>query len=138
MEVVIKSIKELPGVAEDILKKYKDYKIFFLYGNLGAGKTTLVQAFCKQLGIKEPVTSPTFAIIQEYKTGKGQVYHLDLYRIKNHAELEEIGIQEYLESGSYCFIEWPQLLEDFIEQPLVKVEIIAMQNEKRNIKLRVV
>ena len=84
------------------------------------------------------VTSPTFALVQEYKLEKGSVYHLDLYRVKNVQELKEIGVEEYLDSSNYCFIEWPQLLEEIIEQQYVKVEIQTLENEKRKLNLQVI
>jgi tRNA threonylcarbamoyladenosine biosynthesis protein TsaE len=134
-EIFINNINGLPSAAERIVKEFPEQRLFFFYGNLGAGKTTLIQHLCKLLGVQEPVTSPTFALVQEYHTKTDTLYHIDLYRVNKKEDLFEIGIGEYLDSGNYCFIEWPQLVEALADS-YVKVEITVMENEKRRVKLQ--
>jgi tRNA threonylcarbamoyladenosine biosynthesis protein TsaE len=102
------TLEMLEPVAAEIFKLVPNRKIFLFYGTLGAGKTTLVQAFCKVLGLKDQVQSPTFGLVHEYGSGSSTVYHFDLYRLKSASELEEIGFYEYLNSNALCFIEWPE------------------------------
>jgi tRNA threonylcarbamoyladenosine biosynthesis protein TsaE len=112
-------------------------KIFLLEGDLGAGKTTFVQAFCKQLGVTDQVQSPTFSIINEYRTsGNERVVHMDLYRVKHIAELKDLCIDEYIESGDYCFIEWPELLYEYLCDKFISVYIEHAENNTRHIKLK--
>ncbi|EAS19480.1 conserved hypothetical protein [Flavobacteria bacterium BBFL7] len=117
-------IDDIDQVARQILSQTSN-KVFLLDAPMGSGKTTLINAMCKQLGIKEVTSSPTFSIVNEYKTDKLTVYHFDLYRIKDKTELFDIGIEEYLDSNAYLFIEWPDLLIPYLEQfTTVKIEII--------------
>ncbi|MBF4983218.1 tRNA (adenosine(37)-N6)-threonylcarbamoyltransferase complex ATPase subunit type 1 TsaE [Nonlabens mediterrranea] len=117
-------IDDIDQVARQILSQTSN-KVFLLDAPMGSGKTTLINAMCKQLGIKEVTSSPTFSIVNEYKTDKLTVYHFDLYRIKDKTELFDIGIEEYLDSNAYLFIEWPDLLTPYLEQfTTVKIEII--------------
>ncbi len=110
MKFVVQSFDELEKAAQEIIDR-AEYKIFTLTGNLGAGKTTMVKAFGKILGSNDPITSPTFSLVNEYMIPSGKIYHFDLYRIKNKEELLNIGFDEYIDSGSYCFIEWPEISE---------------------------
>ncbi len=110
MEFTVQSFNDLEKVAQEIIHHSK-YKIFTLTGNLGAGKTTLVKEFCKILDSNDDVTSPTFSIVNEYLIPSGKVYHFDLYRINDKEELLNIGFNEYIDSGNYCFIEWPEISE---------------------------
>src|SRR5205085_2866368 len=105
-------------------------KIFALYGEMGAGKSTLVKSFCKALCVKEESVSPTFSLVNEYcinesvvKTPTTTVFHFDLYRLKNAEELIDIGFEEYLSRDGYCFIEWPELAEPFLPSSSVKVKL---------------
>lgn len=99
-------------------------RIFLLTGDLGAGKTTLVKAFAKVLGIVDPVTSPTFSLVQEYGSPQfGRVVHMDLYRIVNPEELVQLGLEEYLDSGDICLIEWPAIAMGQILPPYVRIDI---------------
>ena len=91
---------------------------------MGAGKTTLIKVLCRELGVEDIVQSPSFAIINEYKTLAGEsVFHFDFYRIKKPEEIFDMGYEEYLYSGSYCFIEWPELMEDLLPEEVIKVSI---------------
>ena len=122
-EFEITSIAELNDVAKEILNIYKDQRVFLLEGNLGAGKTTLTIALCKLLGVKDEVVSPTYTIINEYGTNNSLVYHADLYRLNSIEEVVETGIEDYLYSKSYCFVEWPQIMSPILPHKFVKLVI---------------
>lgn len=131
MEFVAKNLDELGKVAENILKQFSEAKIFLLYGDLGSGKTNLVQRFCSMLGVEEFVSSPTFSIVNAYLAKGGTIYHIDLYRLKNLEEVIDIGIEEYLYSNHYCFIEWPELIEDLVpEHHKISIEILSDSSRK--------
>src|SRR5688572_24876530 len=106
------SLDDLRHLAGEIALQLKKYPIVTLKGQLGAGKTTLTQMICEQLGVKEPVTSPTYTLVNEYEGGSGKIYHFDLYRLNKEEELEGIGFTEYLDSGNICLIEWPEIAEN--------------------------
>ncbi|MFZ1558817.1 MAG: tRNA (adenosine(37)-N6)-threonylcarbamoyltransferase complex ATPase subunit type 1 TsaE [Saprospiraceae bacterium] len=117
--------EEMKTIAKDILLKCSGPGIFTFSGNLGAGKTTLIREMCHHLGYKGDVTSPTFSLVNEYSTGSEVIYHMDLYRLKNMEEAYDIGIEEYLFSGEYCFIEWPEIIEPILNDGhwQVKIEV---------------
>jgi tRNA threonylcarbamoyladenosine biosynthesis protein TsaE len=129
------SLNDLPQLAQEILQDCIDSTIFVFYGNLGAGKTTLIKTLCQQLGYKGDVTSPTFSLVNHYKTSDIDIYHMDLYRLKDEEEALEIGIEEYLYSGAYCFIEWPQVVIPLIDEPYYKVQIETLENLNRKIDI---
>ncbi|HLN53131.1 MAG TPA: tRNA (adenosine(37)-N6)-threonylcarbamoyltransferase complex ATPase subunit type 1 TsaE [Lentimicrobium sp.] len=117
-------ISELETIAEQILLLYPDEKIFLISGKMGAGKTTLIKSMCQALNVVDVVNSPTFSIVNEYTTLQGSsIYHFDLYRIKSPAELLDIGYEEYIYSGSYCLIEWPELTTKLMPSSFVMVKI---------------
>jgi tRNA threonylcarbamoyladenosine biosynthesis protein TsaE len=95
---------------------------------MGAGKTTLIKAICTALGSKNSMSSPSFSIVNEYESPAGRLFHFDLYRIKNPEELLDIGIEEYLDSGHYCFFEWPEMVLPFVENPVIKLKISVADN----------
>lgn len=119
----IDSPAELPELARDILRHAGERRIFLLTGDLGAGKTTLTQAFCTELGVTEPATSPTYAIVNEYAGRTGPIYHLDLYRLRDVDEARQIGVESYLDSGKYCFIEWPELIDPLLPEDFVEIKL---------------
>tara|TARA_B100000214_G_scaffold138306_1_gene98671 strand:- start:685 stop:1098 length:414 start_codon:yes stop_codon:yes gene_type:complete len=122
-------------VIENILDKNSS-KIILFNGELGSGKTTLIQLICKKLKIKEKVLSPTFNLINEYKINKNlKVYHFDLYRIKSVQELIEIDFIDYIYSGNYCFVEWPKICEDLIDINFKEIFIDIISEDKRLIKI---
>lgn len=129
------SLDDLPQLVQEILGDCIDSKIFVFYGNLGAGKTTLIKTLCQQLGYKGDVTSPTFSLVNHYKTLEIDIYHMDLYRLKDEEEALEIGIEEYLYSGAYCFIEWPQVVIPLLDEPYYKVQIEVLENLIRKINI---
>lgn len=131
IEFDISEIKDLISVASYLCGQ--DYsKIICLEGDLGAGKTTLVNAICKMLKSEDETSSPTFSIVNEYTYPKGIIYHFDLYRLNNSDELMDIGIEEYLSSNEYCLIEWPELaIETILDQYLsVKIEVNSDNSRK--------
>lgn len=129
------SLNDLPQLVQEILGDCIDSKIFVFYGNLGAGKTTLIKTLCQQLGYKGDVTSPTFSLVNHYKTLEIDIYHMDLYRLKDEEEALEIGIEEYLYSGAYCFIEWPQVVIPLLDESYYKVQIETLENLGRKINI---
>ena len=129
------SLDDLKQCAEDLLLQYKDRRIFAFYGEMGAGKTTLIKELCKALNVIDQVSSPTFSIINEYETiDNRRVYHADFYRIKDEQEAINIGFMDYLYSGSYCFIEWSQKIDNLLPEDSVKVQINLMK-EGRELKV---
>lgn len=111
-------------VASNTINAASEYRCWLFYGNLGAGKTTLIKSICKELGVDENhLSSPTFSIINEYASHSGIIYHADFYRIKNETELFDIGMDEYLSSGNYCFIEWPDRLGSLLPDKYFRVII---------------
>ena len=125
MKFKIKSIKEINVVARQFIEKMGNRKVFLFNGKMGAGKTTLIKAICEEMGVQETVNSPTFSIINEYEAANGEIfYHFDCYRIKNIEEALNIGVEEYLYSGNYCFIEWSENIASLLPNDAVNVEII--------------
>ena len=130
-QIVCKDIQELSFVAKAIVEKYSCARIFALRGAMGAGKTTFMQAMAAQLGSVSKVSSPTFAIVNEYVCEKGEfIYHFDFYRINNEKEAIDIGFDEYLYSGNYCFIEWAEKVENLLPQETITIFISV--NEEDN------
>lgn len=117
-------LKELPLVASKLLSLYPDETIFLFSGKMGSGKTTFIKEICRQLEVEDVVNSPTFSIVNEYKTIEGSsVFHFDLYRIRQSSELLDIGYEEYLFSDAVCLIEWPELALDLLPASYVLVNI---------------
>ena len=117
------------------LPNYLNHRIWCLQGDLGAGKTTFVQNFCAFLGVSDPVSSPTFGLVHEYLTPKGEpIYHFDLYRMKNRQEAIDIGIEDYLHSSGYCLIEWPQIITSLLPKPYLD---LSFTHEEKGITLSV-
>jgi tRNA threonylcarbamoyladenosine biosynthesis protein TsaE len=135
MIVEINSINELPQVAIQIISLVSNQKIFLFHGEMGAGKTTLIKALCKEMGVTENVTSPTFSIVNEYKIPTGKIYHFDFYRLKNQTEALDMGCEEYFYSGDYCFIEWPGMIPDLIPEQHININIKVLSNNKREIHI---
>ncbi len=129
MTSTINSIHELPKIAQEIISNLQ-HKIILFEGEMGAGKTTLIKEMIQQMGSDDETSSPTFSIVNEYETISGKVFHFDLYRIKSEEEAMDFGIEEYLDSGNYCFIEWPDKIENLISGPHHTVKIIAQENQR--------
>ncbi|SRR5690554_2969648 len=124
MELLINDVSDIGRAAREFREAMGDDKVFAFYGSMGAGKTTFIKAICQELGVKETVASPTFAIVNEYRDGKGQsIYHFDFYRINRLEEVFDFGYEDYFYSGNTCFIEWPELVESILPENTVKVAI---------------
>src|SRR6478735_4630987 len=123
MDIHTTTINDLAAAAEKVLSAAGDNRIFLFYGEMGAGKTTLIKAICAAIGVTDDVTSPTFSIVNEYEGADGPVYHFDFYRLKQHSEALDMGYEEYFYSGSYCFIEWPEKIADLIPDTYTGVRI---------------
>ena len=122
--LTINSLDEITEVAREFLSLMDGKKLFAFYGTMGAGKTTFIKALCEVLGVTDNVTSPTFAIVNEYETGRGDViYHFDFYRLKNLQEVRDIGFDDYLDSGNVCLMEWPEMVEELLPDEVVKIRI---------------
>lgn len=134
MKFLLNKLSDIDAVAQKFVDNMGNRKIFAFYGEMGAGKTTFIKALCKTLGVAETITSPTFAIINEYNKEDGDpIYHFDFYRIKNIEEAYDFGYEDYFYSGHLCFIEWPELVEPLLPESVVKVQIVVMDNGGRSI-----
>ena len=124
MEIRINSLDTIHEAAKEFIKGMGDGKVFAFYGKMGAGKTTFIKALCEVLGVKDVITSPTFAIINEYTDGNNNpIYHFDFYRIKKLEEVYDMGYEDYFYSGNLCLLEWPELIEDVLPENVIKVTI---------------
>lgn len=134
MKIIIKDKRYLPAAAKQLLKYSGEKKIFAFYGSMGAGKTTIIKAVCGYLGALDIVSSPTFTLVNEYKTSEGDsIFHIDFYRTKKQEEVYDFGIEEYLTGDSYCFMEWPELIEELLPSETVIVRISVDNNEQRTL-----
>lgn len=124
-EIIIRNLSELDSAARQFLKEIGNRSLVAFYAPMGAGKTTFTTAICKALGVREDaVSSPTFAIVNEYRAASGEpVYHFDFYRITKEAEALDIGLYEYLDSGSLCLMEWPENIESLLPEETLNVSI---------------
>ena len=146
MEIKIQSIDTIRESAREFIQNIGNRTVFAFYGKMGAGKTTFVKAICEELGVEDVITSPTFAIVNEYETGgavansslltlnSSRIYHFDFYRIKRLEEVYDMGYEEYFYSGALCFIEWPELIEDVLPEDAVKVTIEETSNGERIVR----
>jgi tRNA threonylcarbamoyladenosine biosynthesis protein TsaE len=130
--ILIKDKKNLHQASRELLKQTGENRLLAFYGAMGSGKTTIIKAICEVLGAVDIATSPTFTLVNEYKTTTGEsLYHFDFYRIRKTEEVFDFGIEEYLDSGSYCFMEWPELVEDILPAETVKIRITVTDDEHR-------
>ncbi|WEK19314.1 MAG: tRNA (adenosine(37)-N6)-threonylcarbamoyltransferase complex ATPase subunit type 1 TsaE [Candidatus Pedobacter colombiensis] len=132
IKIEVNGLDGLENAAKKIVTRTQDDHIFIFEGEMGAGKTTLIKALAKELGVTKVVSSPTFSIVNEYDAQGKVIYHFDFYRIKNLQEAYDIGYEEYFYSGNICFIEWPEKIEPLLPQHYVKIEI-SVQNENDRI-----
>ena len=140
MEIIINDLSDLPRAATQLRARLGATRVLLLNGDLGAGKTTLVQQLCAQLGVAEAVSSPTFALVNEYRRtlpggGTEPVYHLDLYRLKDAEEAVQMGLEEYLYSGYYCLVEWPDVAEGLYPADSVRVRLETVDVATRKVLL---
>jgi tRNA threonylcarbamoyladenosine biosynthesis protein TsaE len=124
-EIKIDKIEQLAEIVRIVLEEYRNYRLFAFFGELGSGKTTAIQAICRELNMQDVVNSPTFSIVNEYwsKDNQNVVYHFDFYRIEKIEEVYDFGYEEYLYSGNYCFLEWPELVEEILPRETIPISI---------------
>jgi tRNA threonylcarbamoyladenosine biosynthesis protein TsaE len=133
MEIRFKE-EDIRQAAQQFVEAMGENTVFAFYGKMGAGKTTFIKALCEELGVEDTVTSPTFAIVNEYEAAKGRpIYHFDFYRIKKVSEAYDMGCEEYFYSGHPCFIEWPELIEEVLPEETVNVTIEALPDGERRL-----
>ncbi|MCK3683521.1 tRNA (adenosine(37)-N6)-threonylcarbamoyltransferase complex ATPase subunit type 1 TsaE [Maribellus sp. YY47] len=130
----VESLSALPAVAKELISTFPSERVFAFYGKMGAGKTTFIQSICRELGSSDNITSPTFALINEYNTANMEsIFHFDFYRIKDIEEAFDLGYEDYIYSGSYCLIEWPEMIEPLLPQKMVEVRIEVSEEGFRQI-----
>ncbi len=130
-KIEIDSLSELGSVAEEILSALGERRVVLLRGGMGAGKTTLVSRIAAKLGAEDTVTSPTFALVNEYEGRDGTIYHFDFYRINRVEEVFDLGYEEYFYSGELCFVEWPEMVEGLLPDDAMQVRITVGDDQKR-------
>lgn len=136
MKITIESLDKINEAARQFISSMGKARVFAFYGKMGAGKTTFIKAVCEELGVEDVITSPTFAIVNEYQsatTGES-IYHFDFYRIKKLEEVYDMGYEDYFYSGRLCFLEWPELIEDILPGDAVKVTITEQDNGSRTVE----
>jgi tRNA threonylcarbamoyladenosine biosynthesis protein TsaE len=136
MKIFIKDKRHLNEAAKMLLKQFHENRIFAFYGAMGSGKTTFIKSICNVLGATDIVSSPTFTLVNEYKTKSGEpIYHIDFYRIKKQEEVYDFGIEEYLTGDSYCFMEWPELIEEILPPESIRVRISVDKEKQRTLEI---
>ena len=134
MEIKIKSLDNICEAAKAYLDGMGTGKVFAFYGKMGAGKTTFIKAICEELGVTDVITSPTFALVNEYTAADGSpIYHFDFYRIKKLDEVYDMGYEDYFYGGSLCFLEWPELIEEILPEDATKVTITEEADGSRKV-----
>ena len=130
------TLKELPIIAQKIIKNAKS-KVLLFNGEMGAGKTTLIKEITKQLGVEDIASSPTFSLVNEYQTSKGEtIYHFDFYRINSEEEAYDIGIEDYFHSNAWCFIEWGEKVQNLLPLEIVNINIQVLNENQRTIDIK--
>ena len=137
MEIKITSLDNIREAAKQFIAAMEDNTVYAFYGKMGAGKTTFIKAICEELGVTDVINSPTFAIVNEYRSDEtGElIYHFDFYRIKKLDEVYDMGYEDYFYSGALCFIEWPELVEEVLPGDAVKVTIEEVEDGTRSVRL---
>ena len=134
MEIKIDSLENIHEAAKQFIQAMDDNTVFAMYGKMGTGKTTFTKAVCECLGVTDVINSPTFAIVNEYRTSSAElIYHFDFYRIKKLEEVYDMGYEDYFYSGALCFIEWPELIEELLPENAIKVTITENADNTRSI-----
>jgi hydrolase, P-loop family len=135
MQIKIDSLDNIRAAAREFVKNMGEGNVYAFYGKMGAGKTTFIKAICEELGVDDVITSPTFSIVNEYRsetTGE-LIYHFDFYRIKKLEEVYDMGYEDYFYSGALCFLEWPELIEELLPGSAVKVTITQNDDDSRTV-----
>ena len=133
MNIRINNLDHIREAAQQFVGQIGERKVFAFYGKMGAGKTTFIKAICEELGVSDVITSPTFAIVNEYQATAELIYHFDFYRIKKLEEVYDMGYEDYFYSGALCFIEWPELIEDLLPEDAVRVTISEESDGTRSV-----
>ena len=134
--IEIQNLESYATAAREFIEMMGDRRRFAFYGSMGAGKTTYIKAVCEAMGVEDAINSPTFAIVNEYEDAESNtIFHFDFYRIKSIAEVYNMGYEEYLYSNAYCFIEWPELIEELLPEETVKVTIEEGPEGQRKITM---
>ena len=133
MLLTARSLFDLPTIAKQLISFAGNNCIFLFNGDMGAGKTTLIKSLCAELGVTTSVSSPTFAIVNEYEGALNRIYHFDFYRLKNQTEALDMGCEEYFYSGDYCFIEWPEKIPDMLPAHYINITISVLNDTTREI-----
>lgn len=134
-EITIQSLENISDAARMFVENIGNCRIFAFYGGMGAGKTTFIKAICKELGVTDTVTSPTFAIVNEYNSTNGPIYHFDFYRIRRIDEVMDLGFDDYAYSGNICLMEWPELIEELLPEDTVNIHIEAKEDGTRVVRI---
>lgn len=136
MKITIPSVEQLPQAAHDFIAAMDDRTVFAFHGEMGAGKTTFIKAVCLALGVEDEVNSPTFAIVNEYRsaTTAELIYHFDCYRLKKVEEALDFGFEDYMESSALCFIEWPDIVDELLPGDTVHISISVADDGTRTIE----
>ena len=136
MKLTVTSEQELPKIAAQLIEVFGKQRVVLFYGEMGVGKTTLIKQLCKQLGVEEETTSPTFSIVNEYLSNEGNsIYHFDFYRIEEEAEVFDLGYEDYFYSGNYCFIEWPEKIPNLLPEDTATLKIELGEGNERLIEV---
>lgn len=134
--IEIQNLDSYATAAREFIENMGERRIFAFYGSMGAGKTTFIKAVCEAMGVEDAINSPTFAIVNEYEDADSNtIFHFDFYRIKSIAEVYNMGYEEYLYSNAYCFIEWPELIEELLPEETVKVTIEETPEGQRKVTM---
>ena len=135
MKIKIDSLENIHEAAREFIENMGGSNVFAFYGKMGAGKTTFIKAICEEQGVDDVITSPTFAIVNEYTDIDGDpIYHFDFYRIKKLEEVYDMGYEDYFDSGYLCLLEWPELIEELLPEDTVKVTITELEDGTREIE----
>ncbi len=134
-EIAIHSLNTIALAAQEFVQHIGEHRVFAFYGGMGAGKTTFIKAICEALGVTDTVTSPTFAIVNEYSSAHGPIYHFDFYRIHRLAEVIDLGFDDYAYSGHLCLMEWPELIEELLPEDTIHVHIQAQDDDTRLVRI---
>jgi tRNA threonylcarbamoyladenosine biosynthesis protein TsaE len=134
-KIIINSIKELDQIASEIIS-FSQFKKVLFFGDMGVGKTTIITSLCKYLNVIDQISSPTFSIINEYLTNdNSKVLHFDMYRLKNKEEVFDLGFEDYIDNDYYCFVEWPEIISEFIPNNYLEIKIL-IENKNRVLLLK--
>lgn len=135
-QIVIKDLDDLGRAAAEFIRLTAGHRMFAIRGSMGAGKTTFIKSLCSRLGSVDTVTSPTFTIVNEYSSFIGEkIYHFDFYRIEKVEEIYDFGFEEYIESGNWCFMEWPELVEEALPAEVVRVRLSVEDDMSRRVDI---